>query len=188
MSDDRDTPRIPPPRPKRRDPRAELDTPAMRAAGLEIPRAPRVPKFDEQPPKSDHALQLKIRDPKGWGEFIKAWATIITAISGLVGVIIGGGKIKEAFDKLDVQAQRISALIAETEAQSAKHAAAIARAEARIQELNCQVGVLASIAQRQGFESGFATDIEWLSARLEQPNKPKAAPLWITRTTCVRLP
>jgi hypothetical protein len=179
----------------RPDPRVEPATGAPHVIAARLPGPPRMPTNVGEPtsapaseappvPSSDTALQIKVRDPKAWGEFVKSWAVVITATGTAVAAVIGGTKVQELTTRVEAQGKALEAATATV----AKLSADLDKSETLISEQDCQIGVLANVARRLGYSTGFAADIEWDSQRLDDGNDAKTAPLWRTRKTCVKLP
>lgn len=180
-----DTPKLPPPIRQRRpltDLRREPDSAALKAAGVRLPAPPKLPSFEPQTPPEPKrtGFTLKIAS-------LREFAALITAIGAIV-VSLWAKVEQPPQQRVDAHTVRLAEVesmvaderterIAESEQQRATNVA-----------IACRLRVLASVARRQGYESGFAEDLIWLSERIEAPNRPKQAPLWRTTERCPVIP
>lgn len=138
--------RIPPDRAPRRDPRAEVDPPALKAAGLVIPPPPKLPSLGPSaPPGKPTSFSLKVSGLRDLGAFIGVLAGIGLGVWNRV------DRAPEA--KVDAHEERISAQRSRVEGPASEGGIA-----ERVTELERQVWPMAR--QR-------CTEQQWLAQVLD---------------------
>jgi hypothetical protein len=152
---------------------ASKPPPALAPAPEPEPPAPSVT------PEVDRAIGRAVR-----AVLAKLWPALVAGALGTGGAIAARPEAPAA--RVDAHGIRLGELEAEFAKEREERRLADDQQRATDEAIACRLRVLASVAKRQSYDTGFTEEVLWLSEYLA--SAPKAPPMWRTTERCAPMP